>query len=187
MTATAVVPVRSFDGLTRLADVLDAAQRAALTRDMAENTIEAIEGAGADAAVITDDAAVHAWAQQQSLRVIDDPGGGLDGAAHAGIAAVGPPWLVVHADLPLVSAADIEAALGLRVVLAPSHDGGTNLIGSSMPDFPFAYGIGSFSRHLAAAPYATVLVRTGLALDLDRARDLHALATDLAGLAERSE
>src|SRR5665811_1981594 len=60
-------------------------------------------------------------------------------------------------------------------VLAPSHDGGTSLVGGMLNPFPFRYGPGSFRRHLSAVlGHARVLVRPGLALDLDRPRDLRA-------------
>ena len=86
--------------------------------------------------------------------------------------------MVVHADLPAIEAEDLDTTmslLGSRSILAPSHDGGTSLIAGSTPAFPFSYGVGSFQRHLAAVPDAAVLIRPGLALDLDRASDLDAI------------
>jgi 2-phospho-L-lactate/phosphoenolpyruvate guanylyltransferase len=81
---------------------------------------------------------------------------------------------VLHADLPLLAARDLteswRASVG-RTVIAPAHDGGTSLLAGTGP-FPFSYGPGSFHRHLRAAPGAAVVVRPGLALDLDTVGDL---------------
>lgn len=176
----AVFPIRSFAGLTRLSSALGERERAALVRTLAERVIAAAAGAGASAAVVTADDAVRAWGVASGLSVVGEPvPGGLDAAAGAGVAAANGPWLIVHADLPAVTSADIAAAIevvGLGgTVIAPSHDGGTSLIGGVSKRFPFSYGVGSFRRHLAAAPKATTLVRPGLALDLDGVRDLEAL------------
>ena len=75
-------------------------------------------------------------------------------------------------------------------VLAPSSDGGTSLIGGSGdPGFDFAYGVGSFHRHLARLRRCSpkVVFRLGLALDLDHPSDLEAALSHPRGrwLAER--
>lgn len=181
----AFIPIRSFAGLTRLSSALDGHERIATMRRLAERTTAAAVDAGASVSVVTGDADVRAWAEESGHTVIVEPDqGGLDAAARTGITAAEGPWLVVHADLPLVTAADIAQAASVvgdgGSVLAPSYDGGTSLIGGNGPGFPFSYGAGSFRRHLAAAPGATVLVRRGLAIDLDRVRDLDAL--EAAGL-----
>ena len=123
---------------------------------------------------------------QQGVEAVSESTGeqaGLDGAARAGVKEArrrGLAWAIVHGDLPLVSAEDLRVvAAGIPaegLLLAPSYDGGTNVLASELDDFAFAYGRGSFRRHLArAAAYPTrVLVRAGLALDLDSAADLRA-------------
>ncbi len=180
MPVTAVVPIRSFDGLSRLGAVLDDAERFALMRRLVTRTVGAITAADCAVVVVSGDAQVRSWASANGVGSIDDPGTGLDAAAAAGTAAVGSPWLVVHADLPAITPEDVAVAVSSLddgAVLAPSHDGGTSLIGADGASFPFAYGVGSFSRHLATVPDATVVVRPGLALDLDRAADLAAFRT----------
>ncbi len=180
MRPAAILPIRSFDGLTRLAAALDARERNALMRRLAERTTTAAGDAGAAVTVITGDDAVHIWADERGFAVIDEPDPpGLDAAASAGINGVGGTWMIIHADLPALTATDVERAMQVlddgRRVLAPSHDGGTSLIGGSDSTFPFSYGVGSFRRHLAAAPDAVVLARPGLALDLDRTQDIATL------------
>jgi 2-phospho-L-lactate guanylyltransferase len=177
---TAVVPIRSFEGLSRLADALPADRRSTVMLRLALRTTETLRDAGTTVVVVSGDPAVRAWASNQHLRVVDEPDPpGLDAAAAAGIDTTKGPWLVVHADLPLISGDDVGAALAALDshghVVAPSHDGGTSLIGGKWPIFEFAYGPGSFRRHLARVPTAKVLVRHGLALDLDRVRDLDTL------------
>jgi 2-phospho-L-lactate/phosphoenolpyruvate guanylyltransferase len=165
--------------MARLAPVLGDTERSRLLRHLAEQAIEAARGAGANPSVITADAEVSAWAASTGSSVVIDPGGGLDSAASAGVAAAAPhPWVVVHGDLPWVTAADLGAmleAIAYRPVLAPSKDGGTSAVASAQPWFPFRYGPGSFHRHLAVLRgRATVVVRPGLAIDIDRPTDLTA-------------
>jgi len=58
-------------------------------------------------------------------------------------------------------------------VLVPSQDGGTNLIASEGP-FPFAYGPGSFHRHFASVPRATIISTAELSIDIDSPTQLAA-------------
>jgi 2-phospho-L-lactate guanylyltransferase len=177
----ALIPIRSFDGMTRLSDWLDPQDRGQLARDLARRTTRAALKADTRVSVITADAEVQRWAISSGIDVTNEQASqGLNAAATAGTREAGDdPWLVIHADLPAVDADDVRAAVqAVRhgYVLAPSHDGGTSLIGGSGPDFPFQYGPGSFHRHLAGIKgAATILTRPGLALDLDKPRDLEAL------------
>ncbi len=179
MRFTAVVPIRSFDGMTRLTEALSTEERFALMRRLAERTCTTIAEAGASVVIVTGDDEVRSWASESGFSLVDEPDPpGLDAAAAAGMARADGAWMVVHADLPAIEAEDLDTTmslLGSRSVLAPSHDGGTSLIAGSTPAFPFSYGVGSFQRHLAAVPDAAVLIRPGLALDLDRVSDLEAL------------
>lgn len=180
MTVSAVVPLRSFDGLTRLAHVLDVDARTDLMLRLAENTITVIHQAGLPVSIVSSDAAVTRWGAAHAERVVPEPpAGGLNAAALAGVSAVPRPWIVVHADLPAVKVDDIAAAARLAdwtTVIAPSRDGGTSLLGSNGDPPPFCYGPGSYRRHLSVVRgVAITLLRRGLALDLDRPWDLTAL------------
>lgn len=173
------IPLKGFDaGKSRLSGALDDAARRRLGRSLAEHTLSVATSVGAPVAVVTADTEVAVLAAEHAATVIADPGGGLDAAAGAVVAAAGGgPWLVLHADLPHLTVTELRTALDALVrgpVLAPSFDGGTPLIGGHGP-VDFAYGVGSFHRHLARMPTATVIVRRGLALDLDTADDLRLL------------
>jgi 2-phospho-L-lactate guanylyltransferase len=165
---------------------------------MARRVVAACRGADCDVLVVTSDSGVAAWAEGMDVRTIPDPPeGGLNGAAATGAAwalARGHGFAVVHGDLPLVAPEDVNAAVELLThsgaVIAPSRDGGTNLLAARAP-LPFRYGPGSFRRHLAAASALAprVLVRLGLVVDLDTAADLAAASSLPAGawLAEPSD
>lgn len=173
---TVVLPLRGVPGMSRLAGVLDPPARSRLTLELADRLVDAAAEAGLEVIVVTASLEVRAWAAGRGLAVVDDPGGGLDAAATAGTAAVAGRWALVHGDLPLVDARDLLALTDGDdlPVLAPSKDGGTSAV-VDRGAFPFAYGPGSFARHLARVPHARVVVRPGLAVDLDRPHDLAAL------------
>lgn len=175
------VPIKRFGvAKKRLAPVLDAGARSRLGKALAARTLRAVAQAGADAVAVTGDAEVKAWAEQLGFAFLDDGGTDLDEAARCTAQAAtekGMFWAIVHADLPVVTAADLRRVFTTATdVIAPSYDGGTNLITGTGPDFAFSHGPGSFHRHLAATPHATVVAHPRLALDLDTPRDLdHAL------------
>lgn len=174
------IPVKPFGvAKARLAGVLSAAERSQLGKAVARRTVSEARRTGATVAVVTGSETVARWAREIGAGVVPERQPGLDGAAHTAsehAGEVGLPWMILHADLPIVTTADLVVATTAwdrdRVVIAPSHDGGTSLL-MGTGRFPFSYGAGSFHRHLAqAAGRAMVVVRTGLALDLDTPRDL---------------
>lgn len=178
VTILAGIPLRGFDTAKgRLAAALSTERRTRLARETARRVVDAAGSAGFEVAVVTASAQVRAWAQAAGHRcLIDPPTGGLDAAA-AAIASAGSPWCVIHGDLPLIEAADLGAVAAAlaqgRAVLAPSRDGGTNLIAATEP-VGLAYGPGSFARHLAAtaAMRPLVIISPGLAIEVDTYADL---------------
>jgi 2-phospho-L-lactate guanylyltransferase len=184
----AAVPIKPFGvAKRRLHGVLDAAARSRVGMAVAANTLAVLGNCDIDVAVVTADDGVATWARQLGFAVITDPDAGLNAAAAAAVAAAGSrSWAIVHADLPLITAADMSAVFDAvpsrGLVLAPAADGGSNVIAGSSAGFDFAYGPGSFHRHLARAargPHA-VVARPGLALDLDTPND-YAVALELLG------
>lgn len=175
----AVLPLKAFDHAKERLDLPPQA-RAAFAKETATVVAAACLDAGLELAVVTADERVAAWARRRGAAVVADPGAGLAAAAAAGAQMAhddGRDWLVVHGDLPLLGPDDlaiVAEAIGDGVtVLAPSRDGGTNLLGSSHP-LAFRYGPGSFARHLAAAANRPrlVVVRTGTAVEVDTLADL---------------
>jgi 2-phospho-L-lactate/phosphoenolpyruvate guanylyltransferase len=180
-----VVPIRSFSGAkSRLAGVLDPAAREALARDLATRLVGA---AGAVPLLVVSSAPeVKAWAAELDLEVVHDPGS-LDDAASYGrhlLASRGHGRVVVaHADLPLVRSLGSVLVDGTRpvAVVVPCHrDDGTPVLSlPSGPPFRFAYGPGSFRRHVDEARRRGLAVRVvrdpGLRHDIDEPEDLQLL------------
>jgi 2-phospho-L-lactate guanylyltransferase len=152
--------------------------RARLGRALAERTADLAAEAGLIPVLVAGDADVADWAVLQGLPSIPDPGDGLDGAAREGVEwaeASSSPWIVLHADLPLLTRPELELLVTTRDdrgwVIAPSADGGTSALGGSGPAV-FSYGPGSFHRHLGRFTGAGIVARVGLLHDVDSASDL---------------
>lgn len=162
----AAVPVKSF-GRTkqRLIQLLSCRERQALARAMLEDVLSALTRAPslAGVVVITGDADATAMARAMGALVIgdtDDAGTTaavtlaaqhLEGMGHNGM-------LVVPADVPLITPADVETLVAAHriapsLTLVPATaDGGTNALACSPPRVvPFAFGENSFRRHCEAA------------------------------------
>jgi 2-phospho-L-lactate guanylyltransferase (CobY/MobA/RfbA family) len=160
--AAIVVPFHA--GKTRLAG--DPAEREALARAMLEDVLVACT--------------------EIAETLIESSGGGQGPAVERALATVpDAPVLVVNADLPCLTAADVRALLeavpedGLAV--APAPDGTTNALGLSRPGlFAALYGPGSaeeFRSHASQLGVpSTVVVRPGLEDDVDTPADLERVA-----------
>ena len=189
----AIIPVKRLRlAKGRLAGLLTEVERRALVLAMFEDVLAALRGARAvdRVGVISSEAAVLARAAALGVDALVDRSGDLNAAlaqAAGHYAARGAQAaLVLHADVPLVTGAEIDAfaaALGggRGVVLAGARDGGTNALLARPPlALPFLFGAGSLSRHLAAARELGLPARLfrgrGLALDVDRPDDLLLLA-----------
>jgi 2-phospho-L-lactate guanylyltransferase len=109
-------------------------------------------------------------------RFLRDAGRGMNEELGAVARVLEGPMLVVHADLPFLGVADVEAMIGAGDAVAPDrHGSGTNALAVVRPaGFGFAFGPGSFARHRDAAPGARVVERVGLGFDIDTVEDLEA-------------
>jgi 2-phospho-L-lactate guanylyltransferase len=190
--AGVVIPIRAFSvGKARLAATLDDAPRAELAQRMAEQVL----GAAGDlpVVVVSSAAEVREWGAARGVTVLADPGS-LDAAARAGV-----DWwaeqglvraIVAHADLPRAPAGSLVrfADDGDRpiVTVVPCHrDDGTPVLTIPVAaDFSFAYGPGSFRRHLALARAAGLAGRVvrdpELGFDVDLPSDLATLTESRA-------
>lgn len=182
----ALVPVRRFtEAKSRLAPALSPPARAALARELFDHVLDTVDAQGQFAGVLVatdgDDVAEAAGARGV-LSLRDGPPQGLGRVIDLGLAQLAtlnaPRALVLMGDLPLLTSADLDAALEalarFDVVIAPdAEDRGTSALGLSLPAaFPTSFGLwDSFYRHRASALgralSLTVLRREGLARDVD--------------------
>jgi 2-phospho-L-lactate guanylyltransferase len=177
----AAIPIKSFSNAKgRLGDAVPADRRHALMMALGARTSRAALAAGARVLIVSNDEQVLEWAHRLGFDRLRQSGTGLDDAATTAVEMAHrteSPWAILHADLPLVRPIDLEAIF-TRVpggpVLAPSVDGGTNVIAADLGEFSFAYGPDSYARHLrvAAPRRPQIVVRPGTAVDLDTVRDL---------------
>ena len=183
VSAGVVIPVKAFAvAKGRLGDVLTPEERASLARSLAEVVVRAAHPL--PVFVVTDDAEVRDWAQSHGAAIVADPRGGLDTAVTAGVEHVASRGLerviVAHGDLPLATDLAWVAEFAGITLLPDRHGDGTNVIGlPAASGFRFAYGVGSFRRHLAEARRIGLPLRIvrdpALATDVDTPDDLATL------------
>jgi len=188
MTCWALLALKAFDrGKTRLAPMLAPAEREAIVRAMLQHVVQALEASReiAGVAIVTQEAAPLPVA----ALMLPDDGRGLNEAIASGVrtlAALGvDELLVLHPDLPLLSAAEVDAfvAQGRQagLGLAPDrHGSGTNAVFLPLScRFEFCFGRSSFERHLRVARALgrePAIVRLdGFVFDVDEPSDLAAL------------
>jgi len=180
VNAVVLVPVKAFaDAKARLGVVLGAAERERLARWMSAKVLAA--AGELPTYVACDDETVAAWASEHGASVLWHPGVGLNAAVNNSVAdlrAAGVTDVIVaHGDLPRAHSLATLAERGTVTLVPDRHCDGTNVI--ALPTdtpFQFAYGPGSFQRHLdsAIADGLSVRVRRDplLALDIDTPSDL---------------
>ncbi len=183
MSAAVIIPVKSFDlAKGRLADSLDADERARLARTMAGTVIAA--AGGLPVYVVCDDDDVAAFVADLGANVVWRAARGLDQAVRDGVAALADDGyeraIIAHADLPkardLTWLATTEPP-GAVVVVTDRRADGTNVL--SVPvdvEFEFHYGVGSAAAHRAEAERlglsVTVVHDDELGWDVDLPEDL---------------
>lgn len=148
-----LVPVKAFaDAKARLAPALDETEREALARTMAEGVLRAARPL--PVSVVCDDPEVAAWAVARGVSVVWTPACGLNRAVARGVttlAAGGSTRVIVaHADLPLATElAPVAWFEGVTLVPDRRQDGTNVACVPAAAGFTFAYGPGSFDRHVA--------------------------------------
>jgi 2-phospho-L-lactate guanylyltransferase len=192
--AQALLPLKDLvEAKSRLAGLLRPSERRALAQAMAEDVLAVLSA--------------HPGIKQITL-VSDDPGAellalkyGADCWSEKSLGCRGlnpliqcaserlladeeePVLVVLHGDLPLLTAQDVSAVLdsqresGGLIIGCDRQGAGTNLLAfdaASRPDFCF--GVDSCAAHVACASNAGVpvhiLQRTGIGVDVDEAQDL---------------
>jgi 2-phospho-L-lactate guanylyltransferase len=200
MSLWAVVPVKPLgQAKSRLAGALAPKERASLVQALLERTVGILRQVPAitEIVVVTSDPAVAAWASQEGSRVLSDErkpdlNRELASATRLAQARQAGAVLILHADLPRVTAADVEAmaasvAAAPIVVVAPDrHSRGTNALLCAPPGLiEYQFGPDSFALHCAQAQAAgaslEICTAPGLALDLDLPEDLQLLRSGAPG------
>ncbi len=183
----ALIPVKELPkAKARLSSALDEAGRRELATALFRDVLAAaLECPALDrVAVVTRDPDALQITSDAGAEGMDDPGNlneSLDAVARKVAGQGADRILVIHADLPLVSAADIEtvALATADVALVSSGDGGTNVLVCPTGAFGFCYGVGSAQAHKEAAWDADLepelLDLPSLALDIDTPADLERL------------
>ena len=179
----AIVPFRAR-AKTRLAERLDATARAALAEAMAEYVLET-PGRCPLIGSITMLAPARPAFAPDGIGLFVDGARGLNAELAAAFVEA-RRTLVVHADLPLLSADDIaaliDAASEAGAAIAPDHARtGTNALAlTDATALQPAFGPSSFALHRTLLPHAAVVERPGLALDIDTPADHdHAIAAGM--------
>ncbi len=144
--------------------------------------------------VVTDDPDATQLACEAGAVVVADPDAGQGAAVVAALAALDGPCAVVNADLPCVTAAELETLLAVArsggFGLVEADDGTTNALAlPTAAAFAALYGAGSAARFRAHAVSLGLrvadLMLPGLISDVDSLDDLERIA-ERAGPATRA-
>ena len=178
MKWTAIVPLKQGAHVkSRLADILSESQRERLAAWMADEVLSALDSAESIGRIlivseVRMSSGKYDWFPATGVHLNDD----LDRARSS---LVEGPYLIVHGDLPMLMADEIDELTAEAEIsgfaIAPDQAGtGTNALAVRDDlSFPLHFGQNSFSRHVASAPSAMRCVaRPGLALDIDTPKDL---------------
>ncbi|MBN7798029.1 2-phospho-L-lactate guanylyltransferase [Parahaliea mediterranea] len=202
MVTRALLPLKDLVAAkTRLAGILAPSERRALMQAMAEDVLAVLaEHPGIQhITLLSDDPAATLLARRYGAEHCAERSLGCrglnavlaaacarvaaPGEAATAMAATGERVMILHADLPWLSAADLDAALAQQaaaggLLVGTDRAGrGTNLLlfgAEGTPDFHF--GVDSCARHVAAArrtgQAVRVLQRSGIARDVDTPADV---------------
>lgn len=163
----AVVPVKGFAAAkSRLGTLLGPTHRARLARAMAADVITALKASNAADRLCmlsnssdTRGAAAALdipWLDEADLTALPGLNAGIAGVAQLAAREGATALLVIHADMPLLTAHDIRHVVSTwqsldgdqRVVMVRAFDGGTNLLLVERPEaFTYHYGPDSHAQH----------------------------------------
>lgn len=192
MTVWAIVPIKPLNrAKSRLAPILSTEQRERLALGMLMHNLRVLTQAPAikGVLVISRDMKALASAREvpgvQTLQESGTPelNNALRRASRMLVSWGARATLILPADVPLVSQEDVEQIVHQgrfmnTLVIAPdAQKDGSNAIFSRPPDLiDFAFGVGSYERHVKAAQLVGADVHTyeseRLALDVDTPEDL---------------
>ncbi|HVU12353.1 MAG TPA: 2-phospho-L-lactate guanylyltransferase [Phototrophicaceae bacterium] len=191
MSIWAIIPVKPLtQAKSRLEGALSPDERKQLSEMMFRRVLTTVKSVPqiTGALVISRDSHALAIARDLGAHTVQESGAPeLNNALMRATQVVGG-WrggavLILPADLPLITADDVQGITELGqenmtvVVATDNHEDGTNAMLIRPPGMiPYAYGIGSFQRHMALAKEAGASVKVyhsdRLALDIDMPADL---------------
>lgn len=189
----AIVPVNLVKkSKTRLSPMLSPVAREQLTVAMLTDVLHALrESTGiSDITVVSADRKIPAIARRFGAHFLwEGNRRGLNRALRLAIRAVEESGdgavMIVHADLPLLTARDIDTFVarsqGYELAIGPcKEDRGTNALLLRNPTvIPLSFGNGSFKKHLSHAKKTKLQYKVvrilGLRFDIDEPRDLRLL------------
>jgi 2-phospho-L-lactate guanylyltransferase len=191
MSIWAVVPVKPLRrGKSRLASTLDPGERALLNRTLLERTLKTLIDLKEveQVLVVSRDSSALALAREMGARTVQEDGAPSLNTALRRATVIAQVYassgvLVIPADLPFITAADVRALLIKAadppvVVIAPDRrQRGTNALLLAPADLiEYGFGGNSFARHCDRARQAgarlEVVELPSLGLDLDLPEDL---------------
>ena len=158
MTVRIIVPHRGLAAAkTRLAEVLDDAEREELARRLLKRVLGVAHAACGDVVVISPSDALGPLVAAAGARLVHQRGlglnAGLEQARREALADGIETLIVLHGDLPNLSTDDVAALLASvpipsGVAIAPDRaGGGTNGLAMRPPDvLPFRFGADDFNR-----------------------------------------
>jgi 2-phospho-L-lactate/phosphoenolpyruvate guanylyltransferase len=185
-----IVPHRGLEAAkTRLAPSLDPEERVMLASQLLQRVLKVSREVSNDVEVISPSRPLAEIVEAAGARLAVQRGmglnEGLDQARSQALLDGIDTLIVLHGDLPNLTATDIETLVGALpadggpgVAIAPDRAGtGTNALALRPPGvIPFRFGVGSFAAHAAEVERAGVpcvaVNRGGLAFDLDTPDDL---------------
>lgn len=192
-----LIPVKDLvNAKQRLSGILSPSERRALSQAMVEDMLELLASvSGIDGVLlVSDDSSAGLLAYRYGARLIPEKGHsqGLNAAvkqAAAHLTALGAShMLVLHGDLPLIRADDLNSLIAglpplgqamVRLVPDASRQGSNALLCSLPAPIEFAYGCNSFALHTEACRRQGVAVDqiclASLQLDIDTPEDLQVL------------
>ncbi len=192
--AQALVPLKDLvQAKSRLSGLLCPSERSALAKAMAEDVLSVLAGHSAiqQITLVSDDPGAALLARKYGAQCWSERSLGARGlnalmqSASARLLADSEehPLLVMHGDLPLLTADDISAVLASQgklqglIIGCDRRRRGTNLLAFSAACVPrFCFGADSCDGHSASARGAGIAVqilqRLGISVDVDEAPDL---------------
>lgn len=177
MAWRALVPIKQgANGKSRLASVMSHEERDALALRMARHVLAELEACAEIAEISILAATRPAWWPGSW---VEDRGQGLNTELAAWRRSAGEaPILIVHADLPLLRAGELDemlavaASQGIALATDRAGEGSNALAIADGRPFDFRFGPGSRQLHAEQAPGLAVFDLPGLAADIDTPKDL---------------